>query len=423
MTLYQKPYGMHDILPEEQAMWEKLRERFTAIYRSYGFSRIDTPVLEKTPVFLKGVGEGTDIVDKEMYTFEDKGGHSLTLRPEFTAGIVRAYLEHGMKTRPQPVKLASIGSLFRRDRPGAGRYRQFHQVNAEIIGTDDPAADSELLSMAVAYLQEVGIDSVTLLINSTGCPRCKPAYLNDLVAFLSAHRDELDPLDVERIERNPLRVLDSKEEKTQAVLESVPLLKKYLCDECDAHFRSVLALLDEVGITYEQRPRLVRGLDYYTKTVFELVSGKAPETGTLLGGGRYDGLAEILGGAATPAVGFAGGLERLALTMEAGAYSGIAAADVFVAYIGGDTKEVAFSLAGQLRKKGIKTVFGLGNKGLKSQLKMANKTGASICVIVGEGELAEGKVQVRNMKESTQSLVPAASIAAYVQEAVSGEHA
>jgi histidyl-tRNA synthetase len=404
---YQTPYGMHDILPEEQPHWEKLLTCFARTARAFGFERLDTPILEYAAVFQKGVGQGTDIVDKEMYVFKDKGGDMLALRPEFTASVVRSYLECGMRSRPQPVKLWSVGPLFRRDRPGAGRYRQFHQVNGEIIGTDDPAADAELLAMACAFARDLGLSSATLSLNSTGCPACKPPYLEQLVVFLRERRDRLGELDRERIERNPLRVLDSKEQGTQEALGGVPLLRDYLCDGCRAHHEEVTRLIGRIGIAFREEPKLVRGLDYYTRTVFEIACDRLPEVGTVLGGGRYDGLAEILGGPSTPGVGFAGGIERLILALKAEEEKPTARerADVFIAYIGGGTKKVAFGLAQELRAAGLAAMIALGKGGLKAQMKLGDRTGARFTVIVGEGELAEGNVQLRDMRGSTQELV------------------
>lgn len=405
---YQKPYGMHDILPEEQPCWERARETFRVLCERYGFGRLDTPVLEQTAVFLKGVGEGTDIVDKEMYSFTDKGGDDLTLRPEFTAGVMRAYLEEGMRSRPQPVKLASIGPTFRRDRPGAGRYRQFHQVNAEIIGTEDAAADAELVAMAASFGAALGLGALRVLVNSTGCPACKPPYLAKLGAFLRGRRDRLSPLDRERVDRNPLRVLDSKEAETRAAIADVPLLRDDLCAACRGHFAEVRTLVARAGVEIEEAPLLVRGLDYYPRTVFEIESAAAPGAGTLLGGGRYDGLAEMLDGPRTPGAGFAGGIERMILALKAVERAPRAprAPDVFVAYIGAAAKEAAFTLAEDLRRTGISAVFGLGDKGLKAQMKLADRTGAGLAVIVGEAELAEGKVQLRAMNASRQELAP-----------------
>jgi histidyl-tRNA synthetase len=280
-------------------------------------------------------------------------------------------------------------------------------VNAEIIGTDDPAADAELLDLAVFFSREIGLPAVTLLINSTGCPTCKPPYLDTLVAFLTERRDHLAPLDRERIERNPLRVLDSKESDTQEALEGLPLLREYLCEGCSQHFDEVTRLLGEIGLRYREEPRLVRGLDYYTRTVFEVVSDRTPEVGTILGGGRYDGLAEILDGPPTPAVGFAGGLERMILALKQEEEKPLEPdrPDVFVAHIGEGTKEVAFSLTQKLRTEGLATILTLGGRGLKSQMKLANRTGAAFSVIVGAAELADGQVQLRDMRQSTQELV------------------
>ena len=419
---YQTPYGMHDILPEEQPYWEAIRAAFARVCAAYGFGRLDTPIMEHTAVFLKGMGEGTDIVDKEMYSFVDKGGDRLTLRPEFTAGVVRAFIEQGMKNRPQPVKLASIGPIFRRDRPGAGRYRQFHQINAEIIGVEDPAADAELIALALRFGRELGLDDLEVLLNSTGCPACKPPYIAALVAYLQMHAAELAALDRERIARNPLRVLDSKELETQEALAGAPRLADGLCDACRAHHAEVTRLLGAMALAYREAPLLVRGLDYYTRTVFEIVSVRAAGVGTLMGGGRYDGLAEMLDGPATPGVGFGGGMERMILVLREGETASRRpdAPDVLVAYIGAGCKDHAFVLAEELRNAGVPTVFALGDRGLKSQMKLAGKLGARLAVIAGEGELAAGMVQLRDMQASSQEPVTLGEVVAVCARRIRG---
>ncbi|HHH42393.1 MAG TPA: histidine--tRNA ligase, partial [Chloroflexi bacterium] len=317
MPRFQRPTGTQDILPEEQPYWEHVRSHAVRLARQAGFERIDVPIFEATDLFARGIGTATDVVEKEMYTFEDKGGNSLTLRPEFTAGVVRAYIEHGMHVRPQPVKLYSLGPVFRYDRPQAGRYRQFHQLNLEILGTQDPAADLEIMLLVWELYAGLGFQGLSFQLNSTGCPRCRPGYVEVLKAYYQKHIDEICDDCRRRLQTNPLRVLDCKAEQCQPVIAAAPPIGDHLCDECADHFATLREYLDLLDRPYILNHRLVRGLDYYTKTVFEVWAAGIGAQAAVCGGGRYDGLAEILGGPPTPGVGVAAGIERIVLVMKA----------------------------------------------------------------------------------------------------------
>ena len=421
--MYQTPKGTYDILPEDWPYWRYVLDKAERLTGLYGFARIDTPIFEATEVFERGVGEGAAVmVDKEMYTFTDKGGDSLTLRPEFTAGIMRAYLEHGMRVRPQPVKLYTIGPSFRRERPQAGRLRQHSQFNAEILGEDDPAADVEVMMLAMSLYRELGFRDLTFQLNSTGCPVCKPGYIEKLVAYLEQHRDRLAAIDKERLGKNPLRVLDSKEPGMAELLAGVPQIADHLCDDCQEHFTDVRGLLDELDQTYTINFRLVRGIDYYTKTVFEVWQEGIGAQAALCGGGRYDGLAEDIGGPATPGVGFGSGIERIVLGMKE---QGVAPPDappppVYLAHFGGATKTAASQLAFRLRAAGIgaRVAFARRGRSLKSQMREADHHGARYGLIVGGDELAEGVVTARLLASGEQTRVPVADLVPWLQSAL-----
>lgn len=420
--MYRTIYGTHDILPEDQPHWARIHGAFEELARLYGFARIDTPIFEAAAVFRKGVGEGTDIVDKEMYVFRDKGGGEITLRPEFTASVVRAYIQHGMPMRSKPVKLYSVGPLFRHDRPAAGRYRQFHQLNAETIGTADPAADAEILALARDLARRLGFRQVRFHVNSTGCPACKPPYVAELVAYLEPRRDRLPPTDRDRLQRNPLRILDSKEEGIEEVLRDAPRIGDTLCASCRDHFAELLDYLEALEIAWVPDWRLVRGLDYYTKTVFETFVEGLPAGAAICGGGRYDGLVEILGGPPTPAVGFAAGIERIILALKdrgEGPAASAPPAALFV-HFGGATKREAVRLSRALRDAGIAACIALGDRGLRAQLRLAGKLGAPFAVICGEDELASGTVTLRDMRAGDQVRVPAEELAARIREGLEG---
>jgi histidyl-tRNA synthetase len=399
MPKYQRPTGTLDTLPEDQHYWHHVRAQARKLADLAGFERIDVPVFEVTEVFARSIGAGTDVVDKEMYTFTDKGDNRLTLRPEFTAGVIRAYIENGLHVRPQPLKLYSVGPTFRYDRPQAGRYRQFTQFNAEIVGEQDPAADLEIMTLVWDLYSGLGFRDLEFQLNSTGCPKCRPAYLKVLEAYFAQHRDHICEDCIGRLDRNPLRVLDCKAEACQPVTAEAPHFMDYLCDECSEHFATLREYLDVVGRRYTVNHRLVRGLDYYTKTVFEVWAAGIGAQAAVCGGGRYDGLAEVLGGPPTPGVGVAVGLERIILVMKS---LGVAAPalprpPVFVAHLGAEARREALRLADELRQEGVAAWLAFGNRGLRSQLREADKREARFVVILGEDELARGVVTVKDM--------------------------
>jgi histidyl-tRNA synthetase len=374
-----------------------------------------------TDLFVRGVGEGSDFfVQKEMYTIPEPDGPSISLRPEFTAGFVRAYIQNGMGSWPQPVKLYTIGPSFRRERPQAGRLRQHSQINCEILGEDDPAADVEVMMLAMSLYRALGFKGLTFQLNSTGCPVCKPVYVEKLVAYLSDHLDRLADIDKERMSKNPLRVLDSKERGMDELLAGAPHIADHLCDDCRDHFADVRGLLDELDQSYTLNFRLVRGIDYYTKTVFEVWQEGIGAQSALCGGGRYDGLAEDIGGASTPGVGFGSGIERIILGMKEQGVEPPPAEPlpVLVAHFGGATKIAAAQLAFRLRGAGIgaRLAFGRQSRSMKSQMREANSHGARYVLIVGEDEMARGIVTVRPLDGGEQTQVALADVAPWLQE-------
>jgi histidyl-tRNA synthetase len=408
MDLYQRPTGTHDILPEEQPYWEHVRGTAQSLARRMGFERIDMPTFEYTPVFAKtAAGEGTDL-DKEMYSFEDKDGREITFRAEFTASVVRAFIENGMHVLPLPIKLYSFGPVFRHEKPQKGRFREHYQFNAEIIGTQDPLADLEAMLLAEGIYAELGFEGLSFQINSTGCPKCKPAYIQELVAFLQARRDRLAPVDRDRLKRNPLRVLDSKEEGMDGLLADAPHIIDHLCNECREHLAELRYHLDRMNRSYTVNFRLVRGLDYYTKTVFEVWAEGIGAQNAVCGGGRYDGLAETLGGPPTPGVGFATGLERIVMTMQAQGVEPppLPQPPVFVAMLGQEARATAVELAAHLRAAGLGTWMAFEQRGLRSQLREANKRDARYAIILGQDEINTSQATVRNMVQGEQESVP-----------------
>jgi histidyl-tRNA synthetase len=409
MTLYQRPTGTNDILPDEQPCWRYVVDRIHHVAALYGYRQIETPIFEATAVFARGVGEATDIVSKEMYSFEDRGGDALTLRPEFTAGVVRAYLQNGMQVWPQPVKLYSIGPVFRRERPQANRYRQLWQFNAEAIGVQDPTVDLEIIAIARHLYQELGITAVSLQMNSTGCPRCRPAYIEKLADFFKQHRNRLGEDDQRRLAMNPLRILDTKDERIGDLIETAPKMGDHLCNECREHFDTLLSYLELQGWSYTINPRLVRGLDYYTKTVFEVWSSAlGGAQNALSGGGRYDGLAEILGGDPTPGVGYAAGIERMISVMqELGVEPpALPSPQVALIYLGDDAKRACIELISELRQQDIGAIMFFDDPSMRSQMRSANREAAKFALILGEQELVQGIVAVKDMQaDAPQQMV------------------
>jgi histidyl-tRNA synthetase len=429
--MYQAPKGTHDILPEDWPYWRHVTATAERLAGLYGFERIDTPIFEATELFERGVGEGAAVmVDKEMYTFEDKGGASLTLRPEFTAGLMRAYLEHGMRVLPQPVKLYTIGPIFRQERPQAGRFRQHTQWNVEIVGEIDPAVDFEVMSIAWSLFSELGFRGLSFQVNSIGCPNpaCRPRHLAALVQYFSAYRSQLNEVDRRRLDVNPLRLLDSKEPGSQPLLDAAPRSIDYLCDECRDHFRTLLGYLDQADMPYTVNTRLVRGFDYYTKTVFEVWAEGIGAQAAVCGGGRYDGLIELLGGPPTPGIGFGSGIERLILTLKAqGAQPpALPGPAVQVSYTGKgeagqQAKQAALALVRELRQAGVGALLPFGDRSLKSQLKAADKAGVATVVIVGEGELQSGQWTVRSLADGSQQTVARAQLVEWLAASVNGK--
>jgi len=417
LAIYTAPRGTQDILPEDQPYWRYVIERIHHICQLYGYKQLDTPIFEETSLFVRGVGESTDIVEKEMYSFKDRGGDSITLRPEFTAGVVRAYIEHGMHVLPQPVKLYSIGPIFRYERPQAGRYRQHTQFNVEAIGEKDPALDLEVMSIAWHLYEDLGFKGLSFELNSTGCPRCRPRYLEVLVDYYRGNIERICGDCRRRLMRNPLRMLDCKSDSCQPVIASAPHIIEYLCEECAEHFSTLRDYLDLLRRPYNINHRLVRGLDYYTKTVFEVWAEGIGAQNAVCGGGRYDGLAEELGGPPTPGVGFGSGLERIILTMKQQGIEvpPIPSPDIAVAYLGSEAKKIALKLLADLRAAGISAECAFGNRSLKAQLRQADRLGTSFTIIVAERELSTGKVTVRDMQKGEQHEVAIEDLASWLK--------
>ena len=410
--MYQAPRGTSDILPIEQAYWLHVEQKAVNLCQLYGYERIDSPVFEDTGLFIRSVGEDTDIVTKEMYTFEDRGGNSITLRPEGTAPVCRAYLEHGMRNLSQPVKLYYITSIFRYERPQAGRFREHHQFGCEAIGEDDPALDAEVIDMAWQFFQSLKLKQLTLNLNSIGCKKCRGEYLTVLKEYYAGLAREVCRECKARLKRNPLRLLDCKEPACQQIAEAAPRSTDYLCPECADHFNKLKVYLQLLGLPFIINHRLVRGLDYYTRTVFEIQPEAGGSQSTLCGGGRYDDLIEELGGKPTPALGFASGIERIVLNLKKPdiPVPTLPGPKAFIAHIGDEARGEALKLASSLRKDGTGVITAAGSKSLKAQLRQANNLGVRHAVIIGEEEVKSGTVILRDMDTAQQRTVPASDL-------------
>lgn len=402
--MYQAPRGTQDLLPEDEKYWRYVENTAVRTAQRFGYGLIRTPTFEDTSLFVRGVGESTDIVTKEMYTFEDKGGESLTLRPEGTAPVLRAYLEHGMANRPQPVRLYYLMSMYRYDRPQAGRFREFHQFGCEVIGDGAPTVDAETVLLAWRFFEALGLRNLSVQLNSIGCPGCRPAYLEALVEHFTKRRMGLCHDCQRRLNVNPLRLLDCKQEQCQPAILSAPASVDHLCQECRDHFAEVRRLLEELSLPLVLNPRLVRGLDYYTRTVFEIWPAAVGAQASVCGGGRYDGLMEQLGGKPTPGIGFATGIERIILNIKEQGIQvpEVGKPDLYMAYLGDEARMAAFQLADEARRRGISCVSAVGTRSLKAQMKQANSLGARFAFILGEQEVKEGTVTIRDMVESRQ---------------------
>ena len=393
--------GFKDILPGEVEKWQFVEGEARRLFGLFGFSELRIPILERTELFARGIGASSDIVGKEMYTFPDRDGDSLTLRPEATTSIVRAYLEHNLYLKEPVGKYYFIGPMFRYERPQKGRYRQFHQIDAEFLGVQEAEADAEILAMLMRYLTGLGLKRVSLQINSLGCPDCRLPYKAEIQKFLRTKSEGLCEDCQRRLETNPLRVFDCKQATCQALLATAPVILDFLCADCRRHFERVKTLLNGLELAYSVNPRMVRGLDYYTRTAFEVVTGELGAQNAVCGGGRYDGLAEEIGGPPIPAIGFAIGMERLVMLLGGeGNYSRYP--DVFVAALGEEAQRRAFILLQELREAGVWAEADYGGKSLKSQMRRADKMKSSYVIILGEEELKKGYAVLRDMAAKGQ---------------------
>ncbi|MCR4323137.1 MAG: histidine--tRNA ligase [Candidatus Azambacteria bacterium] len=426
---FQSPKGTFDILPEDQKYWERVRKVIARVTLGYGFERIDTPIIEDADIYALAAGETADVVEKQMYVFKSKGGDTLALRPEGTAGVMRAFLQHGMSQLPQPVKLYYVAPMFRYEQPQAGRYRQHHQAGFEIIGDQDPVYDAQVIHMYLVIAEELGLKNLSIEINSIGCAKCRPTYRAQLLRYYRSRTAKLCKDCKRRIKKNPLRLLDCKEEKCEQMGVNAPNLIDHLCPECHDHFKNVLEYLDETGVPYTLNPHLVRGFDYYTKTVFEVfledehLEGGNEKTHqraklALGGGGRYDYLAKTLGGRETPAVGAGLGMERLIGVMKK---QGIKVPqlykpDVFLVQLGALSKKKGLRLFEELRKAGILVAESFGKDSIKAQLRSADRLGVKMSLILGQKEAIDGVILLREMETGAQESIEIEKIAKVIKE-------
>ncbi len=408
------PRGTADILPGDAHLWRFVEKTAAETARAFGYEEIRTPVFEHTELFQRGVGDTTDVVQKEMYTFNDKGDRSITLRPEGTASAARAYIEHSMHALPQPVKLYYCGACYRYEKPQAGRLREFHQFGIEAYGSEDPALDAEIIAVASTIFKNLGATGLTLNINSIGCPECRKKYNEALTAYLSAHSETLCETCNTRLHKNPMRVLDCKSPVCKEIAAAAPQILDYICEDCRAHFEAVQSYLRAMNIPFAIDPSIVRGLDYYTRTVFEFVSTQIGAQGTVCGGGRYDGLLKELGGNPGPGMGFAMGIERIILVLRA---MGLVKEErhvprLFVASIG--QTEAALSLCQKLREEGIYVLCDVAGRSLKAQMKNADREGARFSLVLGEDEVKSGEAQLKNMETGEKQTVSLSDIPALI---------
>jgi len=396
--------GCNDILPGESGRWQYIEQAARRVFERNGFAEIRVPVMEKTELFCRSIGDTTDIVEKEMYTFTDKGENSVTLRPEGTAGVMRALIEHKLYALDTVAKLYYLGPMFRYERPQKGRYRQFHQIGAEVTGVNDPLVDAQVLNMLCSFFREIGLDEPSLQINSLGCPECRPAYRAALIAFLEGRLAQLCEDCKRRFNTNPLRTLDCKVPGCAEATKGAPSMLEHLCGGCEDHFSSVRRYLDLSGAPYSINPRMVRGLDYYTRTTFELVTGLLGSQSAVAAGGRYDGLISQLGGPSIPGIGFAIGVERVALLLGERDFS--RSPDLFIATMGAQERETAFSLLTELEKRGVWAELDYEGKSLKSQMRRADKLKARFSVVIGENEVTSGRALFKRMEDGEQTETP-----------------
>jgi len=411
--------GMRDLLPPDTSLWQRVEAEAHRVFAAYHYGEIRTPILEETALFARSVGEDTDIVMKEMYTFRDRDEESLTLRPEATASVVRAYIEHSLYNQGGIHKLYYLGPMFRRERPQKGRYRQFYQIGAEVLGSQSPLVDAEILEMLALFLERIGIREYQLLLNSVGCPKCRGEYLSILSEALQSVKGAMCADCQRRADTNPLRVLDCKVEADQPIIEKLPKIIEHLDPECRQHFERVTSELQARGLAYQVAPRLVRGLDYYTRTTFEITSGALGAQNAVVGGGRYDGLSEMLGGPPTPGIGFSIGQDRLILAVQAAAVlKSQAPLGAYVVWMGEATLPAAARLARELRAQGLSVEIDYDPMKIKKAMGVANKLQARFAIIIGQGELASGRYQVKDMTSGEQQEMEPQTIASYLKAKV-----
>lgn len=418
--LTQAPKGTKDVLPSEVYKWHYVEGIIREICALHGYREIRTPAFEHTELFERGVGETTDVVQKEMYTFMDKGGRSITLKPEGTSPAVRAFIEHSIFNEPQPTKAFYFTPCFRYEKPQSGRLREHHQFGVEAFGTSDPSVDAEIINIAMMLYERLGVGSLEIRINSVGCPKCRAEYNKKLKDYLSGKLANLCETCKDRYNKNPMRIIDCKEERCKQQLTDVPFILENVCDECKEHFDGLKNSLEILGLTYVVDPTIVRGLDYYTKTAFEIVSKDIGAQGTVCGGGRYDGLIEECGGPSTPGMGFGLGLERLLLVVES---QGIeipvpAYMDVYIANMGREGAEEALRQINKLRKEGVKAEKDYMGRSLKAQMKYANKINAKFVVVLGEEEINSSRIKVKNMSNGSEEEIDLAELTLYIKDRI-----
>ena len=408
MTLFHAPRGTADLLPQEQKYWRYIQSKAAELAQRFGYGRIDSPVFEDSRLFIRSVGEGTDIVEKEMYTFEDRGGDNLTLRPEGTAPVCRAYLEHGMHNLPQPVRMYYFCPVFRYERPQAGRFRQHHQFGIEVIGDPDPSVDAEVIELAWHFMDSLGLRDISLLINSIGDASCRPDFIEQLKSYYTGHHNTLCADCRQRLDRNPLRLLDCKVETCRALGEAAPRSVDLLCPECQDHWDKLRSYLQALNIPFQVDHCLVRGLDYYTRTVFEIQPGDVGAQSTICGGGRYDGLIEQLGGRPTPGIGFGSGIERLTLNLKRAEIPvpEEPQPQYLVVNAGDAARPAALELAGKIRQRGVGAILANGSRTLRGQMRQANALGIPYTLVLGDDEIQRGEVMLRSMTDSSQQAIP-----------------
>ena len=404
MSQIKAPKGTKDVLPGQTERWQYVEAKFREIAGKFGFSEIRTPIIEHTELFTRGIGDTTDVVEKQMFTFEDKGGRSITLKPEGTAGVARAYMEGKLYADTKPVKLWYEIACFRHEKPQMGRLREFHQFGIEVFGSDDMLADAEVIAFADAFFKSLGITSLSLSINSIGCPECRPLYRKQLMDYFDGYIDELCDTCKGRLERNPMRIFDCKSKVCQGIANKAPVMLDFLCDDCSSDFTELKENLISMDVLFEIDSRIVRGLDYYTKTAFEFVSGSLGAQDAVCGGGRYDHLLKNIGGEDIPGVGFGLGIERLIMILEAASagFPDAAAPDVIIISVGEQAKKRSLKILGELRKEGLTAEMDDCFRNMKGQLKYADKRSARFALIIGDDELAAGKIKIRDMKAGEQ---------------------